>query len=344
MNNISLSFCIPTYNRAEIVYQNILNILACPDIDIEVVVLDNGSTDTTIELLNKIKDKRLSVYENGENRGVLFNILHAVDKGRGKYLVFSTDKDRFHSDVISSFRSFLMAQANLAAGYCEYNSVSLNEYDCFPKGVLAVKAIAYMARHPTGYFFNNNLLKSINLVERFSDYNIVDTFPFDFAFAELCLLGDGYIYNPNLITPESGATAAKIKSFGTDGSKKDAFFSPDSRLRMAVNFSWHIHTLKISQKEKTDLIIGVFIRGLLGATIGYRAILKNTDLCEHYCMPSRTVKNGEILNFGITYIISFFKKTNTIWGTSFCEKITFFKNIIYYIVKKIFIKVRKCVK
>lgn len=344
MNDISVSFCIPTYNRAEIVYQNVLNILACPDIDIEVVVLDNGSTDSTIELLNKIKDKRLSVYENGENKGVLFNILHAVDKGCGKYLVFSTDKDSFHSNAISSFRSFLIAQPELAAGYCEYNSAVLNEYDRFQKGIFAIKAIAYMARHPTGYFFNNHLLKSINFVERFSDYNIVDTFPFDFVFAELCLLGDGYIYNPDLITPENGATAAKIKSFGTDGSKKDAFFSPDSRLRMAVNFSWHIHTLNLSQEEKNDLIIGVFIRGLLGATFGYRAILKNTNLCEHYGMPSRTVKNGEVLNYGITYIISFFKKTNTILGTSFISKIAFLKNLIFYIIKKIFIRVRKFVK
>lgn len=341
MSDILLSFCIPTYNRAEIVYQNVLNILACPDTDIEVVVHDNGSTDSTMNLLATICDKRLSVYTNGINKGVLFNILNALDKGQGKYLIFSTDKDSFKKDSISKFKSFLQSQSQLAAGFCEYNSVETFEHEKFLKGFSAVNAIAYMAKHPTGYFFNNRLLKSINLIERFSDHGMVDTFPFDFMFAEMCLLGDGYIYHPDLVTPETGGMAAKIKSFGTDGRKKDAFFSPESRLRMAINFSQHIATLNLSQKEKNWLIIGVFMRGLGGATFGYRKILRNLDLCEHYGMASRNVPNVEIMKYAISYVSSFIKKTVSIWGNSFFEKIAFFINVIIYIAKKIFIKARK---
>ena len=40
-----------------------------------------------------------------------------------------------------------------------------------------------------------NLLHSIFFLERFSDYEYVDLFPLEFAFAELCSLGKGAIYN-----------------------------------------------------------------------------------------------------------------------------------------------------
>lgn len=341
MNNISLSFCIPTYNRSEIVYKNVLDILACADIDIEVVVLDNGSTDNTLLLLRSIDDDRLSIYSNGENKGVLFNILNALDKGRGKYLVFSTDKDGFKSDKISNFKSFLLSQNNLAAGFCQYNSTRDIIFESFPKGSSAVRAIAYQARHPTGYFFNNQFLKSVKLVERFSDYSMVDTFPFDFVFGELCILGDGFIYHSDLITPESRVMASKIKSFGTDGSKKDAFFSPESRLRMALNFSRHIDTLNLSKKEKSFLIIDVFVRGLLGATIGYRTILRSRHLCDHYCMNIRTVGYSEIFKLGLSYINGFLNGIRYSSENIFFSKVSFLINVSIFAVKKLFIKFGK---
>jgi hypothetical protein len=168
---------------------------------------------------------------------------------------------------------------------------------------------------------------------------MVDTFPFDFVFGELCLLGDGYIYYPDLISLESGTMAAKIKSFGTDGKKKDAFFSPESRLRMALNFSQHIQTLNFSQKEKNILIADVFVRGIVGATSGYRGIMKNKYLCEHYGMAPRNVGNMEVLKLGIDYFSNFIHESTSIFGISNSSKFAFLMNVSSLMIKKTFIKI-----
>lgn len=335
MKQIELSFCIPTYNRSQIVYGLVTNILLCRDQTIEVVVLDNGSTDDTLSILHAINDERLVVYSNGENKGALSNMVNVLNKGRGKFLVYSTDQDHIDNTKIIGFKSFLLQHSDLAGGYCEFNSKSEMEFEIFPKGYQAVKKIAYQGRHPTGYFFNNELLKSIKLIERFSDYDFVDLFPLEFAFAELCLMGNGAIYHGSIFTPETGVMVVKHKSSTTNGKSKQAFFSPEARLKLAINYTKHINTLQLAPREKDLLIIDIFIRGLAAATMGYKAILRNKDLCIHYYMESRDIKTKELFGIGFYFYKQFVNKTVDVWGSNLIKRIKFEVHLFFILFRKI---------
>jgi len=334
MNNIDLSFCIPTYNRAQTVQGLITEILLCKDPNIEVVVLDNGSTDDTLNRLQAIKDGRLSVYSNGENKGALFNMINVLNKGNGKFLVYSTDQDHVDSTKINEFKSFLLEQTDLAGGYCTFNSTTQIAHEIFPRGFQAVKRIAYQGRHPTGYFFNNELLKSVRLIERFSDYDFVDLFPLEFAFAELCMMGNGAIYHGSIFTPETGTMVVKHKSATTNGKSKKAFFSPETRLKLAVNYSKHLETLQLAAKEKYLLIVEVFIRELAIATLGYKSILKNNDLCIHYGMEYRNISTRELSSIGWNFYRQFIKATSDELEFKLIKQIKFSASVFLNLLKK----------
>lgn len=304
MNKIKLSFCIPTYNRVQSVSKLVTGILSCSDDDIEVVVLDNGSTDDTLNTLQLIKDQRLVVYSNGENKGGLYNVVNVIDKAKGEYLVFTTDKDHVDFNEISKFKLFLIEHRNLASGYCEVNSNSEIEYEIFEQGYQAVSHIAYKGRHPTGYFFNNALLKSIKHVERFSDFKIVDLFPFEFIHAELCLMGNGGIYHGKLITLEGDEMFAKHKSHTTNGRTNEAFFSPEARLKLCINYTKHINTLKLTQKERQLLAIDIFFQQLTAATIVYQWVLRNKYMRAHYHIDCEDLSTKDLFSIGW----SFYKK------------------------------------
>lgn len=301
MNKIELSFCIPTYNRVQGVYKLVTDILSCHDENIEIVVLDNGSTDETLNTLQSIKDKRLVVYSNGENKGGLYNVVNVINKARGEYLVFTTDKDHIDFNEIAKFKLFLMEHGNLASGYCAFNSNSEIEYEIFEQGYQAIKNIAYKGRHPTGYFFNNALLKSIKHVERFSDFKFVDLFPFEFIHAELCLMGKGGIYHGHLITLEGDEMFAKHKSHTTSGRTKEAFFSPEARLKLCINYTKHISTLKLTQKERELLAVDVFFQQLTAATIVYQWVLRNKHMRAHYHIDRRDLNTNELFDIGWTF-------------------------------------------
>lgn len=55
---MKISICIPTYNRANVVYRTVVNCLKCKDEDIEVVVSNNCSEDNTEELLSSTFSKK----------------------------------------------------------------------------------------------------------------------------------------------------------------------------------------------------------------------------------------------------------------------------------------------
>jgi glycosyltransferase involved in cell wall biosynthesis len=335
MNNIELSFCIPTYNRAQIVYRLITNILSSSDPAIEVVVLDNGSTDDTLSVLQAIKDTRLCVYSNGENKGALFNMVNVLNKGRGKFLVYSTDQDHIDSTKIDRFKTFLLQNSDLAGGYCAFNSELTIDYEIFQKGHLAIKKIAYQGRHPTGYFFNNDLLKPIKLVERFSDYDFVGLFPLEFVFAELCSIGDGAIYHRPIFTPETGTMVVKHKSSTTNGKSKLAFFSPEARFKQAVNYAKHINTLKLTLQEKNKLIIDTFVNELTSATKGYQAVMMNENLCTHYYMDPKKIKNRELLSIGLNFYMRYKREAMSQWGGGGITKINFELHVLMILFSRV---------
>ena len=304
MKDISLSICIPTYNRADILVKSIFKILQCDKENIEIVVLDNGSTDNTLELLSQIDDSRLSIYKNGENNGFLYNILNVLDKAKGEFLIFSTDKDEINFKEIKKFIDFLSLHNNIAGGYCDHTSGKVG-FEIFRSGINAISKIAYQSHHPTGYFFKNNLLKQLDITKRFSDPDVVDMFPFEFIFAELCSLGDGAIYSSQIISTESLDNAAKQKSYGTKKNTKEIFFFPSSRLKLTINFIRHVNSLSLKKNEKFNLISGIFLRGLKLSTFEYRRIMKNPDLCSHYYIQTKTVGRFELIKIALSFYIGF---------------------------------------
>lgn len=307
--NIELSFCIPTYNNAKSLHRLVSSILESDDLNIEVVVLDNGSTDDTLRLLETIKDVRLSVYSNGINKGALFNMMNVLDKGKGQYLVYCTDHDHIDINKINRFKNYLLNNSKTAFGYCIYNSNFQEKIEVYNSGVAALSNLGYITRHPTGYFFKRDFWKLIESVKRFSDYEYVDLFPLEFVFAELSLLGDGVIYHDSIFRPETGERVVKHKSSTTRGNMKTAFFAPECRLKLAINFKDHIQSLNLSQKEKNKLIVNSFYRELLEATVGYKFVISNHKLCIHYQMQQKKLSKKELFEIALFFLNQYFQKS-----------------------------------
>lgn len=342
VEDIELSFCIPTYNNAKSLHRLVLSILRCGDSNIEVALLDNGSTDETLKIISEIDDERLRVYSNGKNMGALFNMVNVLDKGRGKYLVFMTDHDHVDPEKISKFKHFLLENTVISCGYCMFNSKSEQLFESFTMGYHAINNLAYLSRHPTGYFFKNDLLKLIRIVDRFSNYEYVDLFPLEFVFAELCLLGDGAIYHDSLFSPETEAkVVTKHKSATTNGNSKKAFFSPQTRLKLAVNFEDHIHSLQIIEKYKKQLMINSFFREFHAATLGFKAIMRRKDLCAHYYMESREIKVNELLNIGLNFYKEYSKKVIRIRFKSLPNRLSFKMHLFIILLKTILIRIMR---
>lgn len=95
-----LSFCIPTYNNADAVWQLVTELLKTKHDGFQIVIADNASTDDTIERLSKIQDTRLKIWVNEVNIGAQQNWCKALEIGDGEYLYLVMARDKLRSNRV----------------------------------------------------------------------------------------------------------------------------------------------------------------------------------------------------------------------------------------------------
>lgn len=87
------SVIIPTYDRAAMVCEAIDSVLAQSLPDVEVIVVDDGSTDGTADMLSRRYGDRIRyLYQENQGRSVARN--RGIRAARGDYLVFLDSDDR----------------------------------------------------------------------------------------------------------------------------------------------------------------------------------------------------------------------------------------------------------
>lgn len=85
MKNPKVSVLLPTYNAANHISKAINSILGQSFTDFELIVINDGSTDNTGEILNKFSDPRIIIL-NQENLGLPRALNNGIAVARGAYL------------------------------------------------------------------------------------------------------------------------------------------------------------------------------------------------------------------------------------------------------------------
>ena len=67
---VLVSVCVPVYNGANTIEETIKSIIDQTYKNIEIIVVDNCSTDNTVSILRAIDDERLKIYVNDSNLGM----------------------------------------------------------------------------------------------------------------------------------------------------------------------------------------------------------------------------------------------------------------------------------
>lgn len=96
---------MPTYNRRELLQRAVESVLRQSYQYIELIVVDDGSTDGTIEYLDEIsnEDKRVRYFFNEINSGACVSRNKAIWSAQGDFITGLDDDDYFMPEHIASF-------------------------------------------------------------------------------------------------------------------------------------------------------------------------------------------------------------------------------------------------
>ena len=92
MHNIFFSIVIPTYNRAKFIDKAIASLLNQKYEDFEVIVVDDGSTDNTEEVVKSFNNNKVKYYKKeNQERGAARN--YGAKLAKGEYINFFDSDD-----------------------------------------------------------------------------------------------------------------------------------------------------------------------------------------------------------------------------------------------------------
>lgn len=128
-----VSVCMATYNGMHYVKEQLSTILEQLGPDDEVVVVDDGSSDATLEVVRSFSDPRIRIFENERNLGHVASFSRALSLARNDTVIMA-DQD----DIWLPSRVQLMAQALAKPGnlVLSSNSTFMDsngapvQYDC----------------------------------------------------------------------------------------------------------------------------------------------------------------------------------------------------------------------
>ncbi|MCD6367557.1 MAG: glycosyltransferase [Candidatus Aenigmarchaeota archaeon] len=105
-----LSVIIPAYNEEKNIYKSLSETLKSLDslgLDFEIILVSDGSKDSTVEEAKKVKDLRIKIYHYNRNRGKGFALKYGFKKSSGEKIIFLDGDSQIPSSQLSLYLSYM---------------------------------------------------------------------------------------------------------------------------------------------------------------------------------------------------------------------------------------------
>lgn len=121
-----ISVVIPTYNRAQTIRMAVDSVLNQTYRDIELIIVDDASTDGTQDVVTQIADDRIRYLRLEQRSGACNARNIGALSARGEFISFQDSDDKWHLDKLEKQYQF-MIDRNLDFSFCGMTRIMLED-------------------------------------------------------------------------------------------------------------------------------------------------------------------------------------------------------------------------
>ena len=187
---VKISIIIPLYNASSYLHHSLATLLAQPFQDIEIILVDDGSTDESPAICDEYarKDERIKVLHEAHS-GVAHSRQVGLEHATGAYILYVDADDQVQSDMISGmYQQAEAQQADMVI--CDYRELTLHGEVYHTQKPTALDGIAILDDILKGKLYGalwNKLMRRAWLVETKANFPQELSMREDLLFLSQCL-------------------------------------------------------------------------------------------------------------------------------------------------------------
>jgi glycosyltransferase involved in cell wall biosynthesis len=124
MKSDKISIIMPCFNAEDHLSESIASVLYQSFHNVELIVVNDGSTDRSRQIVCGIDDNRVKII-NQNNRGVCAARNRGLDHASGEYIAFLDADDTWRQDCLEKLYKALQSKSDAAVAYCGWQNVGL---------------------------------------------------------------------------------------------------------------------------------------------------------------------------------------------------------------------------
>lgn len=115
-----VSVIIPTYNRAELLERSVKSVQEQTYKKWEIIVVDDGSTDNTEDIIKKLNDVRVRYIKNEKNMGAAASRNRGAEFAKYDYIAFQDSDDVWRIDKLEKQMAYMHQSTDYDMVYCSF--------------------------------------------------------------------------------------------------------------------------------------------------------------------------------------------------------------------------------
>lgn len=113
----SISIILPVYNAIKYLHQSVSSVLKQDFIDFEFLIIDDCSTDGSWEYLLSLKDERIGLFRNEQNKGLFFNLNFLIKKANTPIIKLWSQDDILYHNCFNEVVNFHKQHTEIGFSY-----------------------------------------------------------------------------------------------------------------------------------------------------------------------------------------------------------------------------------
>lgn len=193
--NDMVSIIMPSYNTAPYIADSIKSVLAQTYSNLELLIVDDCSTDNTDEVVTSFADKRIKYFKNDKNQGAALTRNKALREAQGEWIAFLDSDDVWMPEKLEKMLSFMKSN-NYVFAYHDFEKIDeeskpLGIYVTGPTVVTKRKMYNYDYVGCLTFMYSAKVMGLIQIkdIKKNNDYAIL---------LKLCKKADCYLLPENL--------------------------------------------------------------------------------------------------------------------------------------------------